>query len=87
MSNNLYSNNLPTTDIMLQAFYWDTRLEDPGKWYKFLESKVDEISEAKISLVWMPPPSKSRVWTFVGYTPMDYYDLGGISTMGSGLGS
>ena len=76
MSGNLYDNNLPTTDIMLQAFYWDTRLEDPGKWYKFLESKVDEISEAKISLVWMPPPSKSRVWTFVGYTPMDYYDLG-----------
>lgn len=61
---------------MLQAFYWDTRLDDPGKWYSHLKSKLDKISEAQISLVWLPPPSKSRVWTYVGYTPMDYYDLG-----------
>lgn len=76
MSENLYASNIPTSDIMLQAFYWDTKLDDPGKWYTHLQSKIGEISAAKINLVWMPPPSKSRVWTYVGYTPMDYYDLG-----------
>ncbi|MEM7758430.1 MAG: alpha-amylase family glycosyl hydrolase [Cyanobacteria bacterium P01_A01_bin.40] len=72
----LYDNNSPTSEIMLQAFYWDTKLDDPGKWYSILESQLNKISEAQINLVWLPPPSKSRVWTYVGYTPMDYYDLG-----------
>ena len=77
MADKLYGTNLPSSDIMLQAFYWDAMWKnEPGKWYTFLESKVEELKKAKIGLIWMPPPSKSRVWTFMGYTPMDYYDLG-----------
>ena len=77
MSKKLYGHDNPTSDIMLQAFYWDSMWKDKsGKWYRHLETMVDDIRSAKISLVWLPPPSKSRVTTFVGYTPMDYYDLG-----------
>ena len=72
----LYDSNTPTSDIMMQVFYWDTQIEDPGKWYTYLQTKLSDISTAKISLLWMPPSSKSYVRNYVGYTPMDYYDVG-----------
>lgn len=65
------------SDIMLQGFKWDARVN--GKvfqWYNHLTSKANDLEEAKIDMVWFPPPSKSKVQEWVGYTPIDYYDLG-----------
>lgn len=65
------------SDIMLQGFKWDAKVErEPYKWYKHLSEKANDIKDSKIDMVWFPPPSKSRVQEWVGYTPMDYYDLG-----------
>ncbi len=66
-----------TTEIMFQLFKWDaTHNGRIGDWYEYLKTKVSDLSEAGITHVWFPPPSKSRAQDWVGYTPMDYYDLG-----------
>lgn len=65
------------TDIILQAFKWDSKHNGKiGNWYNLLSSKVKIIGDMGISLVWLPPACKSRSQDWVGYTPMDYYDLG-----------
>ncbi|MBI5115340.1 hypothetical protein HZA56_02600 [Candidatus Poribacteria bacterium] len=50
-----------------------------------IASKAQDIQEAGITMVWMPPASKTPRWDLneegdpfsaCGYVPMDYYDLG-----------
>ncbi|CAN1208669.1 hypothetical protein TUMEXPCC7403_00510 [Tumidithrix helvetica PCC 7403] len=74
---NLYSENRATSDIMLQTFYWDVTVRgERGKWYTHLQSQLADFANAGITVLWLPPPSKSRYQHYMGYTPMDYYDLG-----------
>ncbi len=74
---NLYGENRATSDIMLQTFYWDVTVKgDRGKWYNYLQSQLTHFVNAGITVLWLPPPSKSRYQHYMGYTPMDYYDLG-----------
>lgn len=73
----LYNDSKPTSDIMLQTFYWNVTLKgERGKWYTHLQAQLDDFVKAGITVIWLPPPSKSRYSHYMGYTPMDYYDLG-----------
>lgn len=66
-----------SSDIILQAFKWDARHNHKiGNWYNLLKSKIPKMLESKITMVWLPPACKNRSQDWVGYTPMDYYDLG-----------
>src|SRR5262245_1297968 len=53
--------------VMLQGFYWESyRHGHPDKpewdnfgdkrWYEIIKDKADELRDAKIDLVWLPPP-------------------------------
>ena len=57
-------------EIVLQGFNWESHRD---KWYKKLESQVDEIAEAGFTAVWLPPPSDSV--SAQGYLPRDLYKL------------
>jgi alpha-amylase len=64
-------------EMMLQAFKWDATFNGRiGDWYEFLQGKISDIADAGFTHVWLPPPSKSREQDYMGYTPVDYYDLG-----------
>ena len=41
-----------------QGFNWES-WKQSGGWYKFLMGKVDDIAEAGITHVWLPPASHS----------------------------
>jgi glycosidase len=73
----LYGTDKSTSDVMLQGFCWDVTVKgERGKLYTHLLSLLPDFVEAGITLIWLPPPSKSRYQHYMGYTPMDYYDLG-----------
>lgn len=66
------------TEIMFQAFKWDaTHNGRIGDWWAHLQHDVlPEPKEARFTHVWLPPASKCRAQDWVGYAPMDFYDLG-----------
>ena len=42
----------------MQGFNWESWKQNGG-WYNFLMGKVDDIAEAGITHVWLPPASHS----------------------------
>jgi len=73
----LYGSSKATSDVMLQAFCWDITIKgERGKLYAHLQSLIGDFAAAGITLLWLPPPSKSRYQHYMGYTPMDFYDVG-----------
>lgn len=82
MPTKLYGTDEPTSAIMLQGFYWDALVNnETQRWYRFVKSKLGDIARAKISFIWLPSPCKERVQDYMGYTPMDYYDVGEYEQM------
>lgn len=71
---NPYAGSVPSqcTDIMLQAFYWDSnqsgKTHGDTKW-KTLQAQAEELA-AYFDLVWCPPSAKSSGG--VGYHPRQY---------------
>lgn len=73
----IYGHDQATSDIMFQAFCWDITIKsERGKLYAHLKSVLPDLVATGMTLLWLPPPSKSRYQHYMGYTPMDYYDLG-----------
>ncbi|MBQ7530433.1 MAG: hypothetical protein IJT12_01830 [Paludibacteraceae bacterium] len=78
-----YSGSAPAkcTDVVFQAFYWDS-YKDQGygrtKWIDYLNgsngTSAEEIGQW-FDLIWLPPMSKSTGGT--GYLPVDYSSLDG----------
>ncbi|CAM6101442.1 unnamed protein product [Calypogeia fissa] len=62
----------PLKVVMFQAFNWESWRSNPN-WYTFLHQKVQEIAEAGVTDVWLPPPSHSVAPQ--GYMPGRLYDL------------
>lgn len=64
-------------DIMMQAFSWDVHTQASitaeGGLYNFLNSRVSSYGAAGITVLWMPPPSKSTGG--VGYIPTQLFDF------------
>lgn len=64
-------------DVMLQAFSWDvdqqTSISTEGGLYNFLNNRASGYAAAGITVLWMPPPSKSTGG--VGYIPTELHNF------------
>lgn len=64
-------------NIMMQAFSWDVHnqasITAEGGLYNFLNNRAGSYAAAGISVLWMPPPSKSTGG--VGYIPTELYNF------------
>ena len=64
-------------DIMLQAFSWDVHnqasVTAEGGLYDFLNNRAGSYAAAGITVLWMPPPSKSTGG--VGYIPTELHNF------------
>ena len=74
-------------DVMMQAFYWDVPVDDSlknGTWWDNLANKATELSDAGITGIWTPAPSKGNfgIWD-MGYGIFDHYDLGNYNQKGT----
>ncbi len=66
--------NAQDEDVMFQAFDWNVQQQPAGQtWYGVLDQVKQEIADAGIDLIWMPPPSNSAAPQ--GYLPRELYDL------------
>lgn len=70
--------------VLMQGFYWDCaasegRLEN---WWPFVEAKVDQLADAGITAIWLPPAHKCDYRHSMGYDPYDYFDLGEFDQRG-----
>ncbi|KAI3436462.1 hypothetical protein D9Q98_005879 [Chlorella vulgaris] len=63
---------IPIEDtILFQGFGWDSCKD--GAWYKKVESMIPQLQAAKITHLWLPPPSQSVAPQ--GYLPGQLYNL------------
>ncbi len=74
--------------ILFQCFYWNSPILEKkvGGWWKYLDSRLDELHELGIQYLWLPPLSKScegQGSDAMGYDAYDYYDLGDYDQKGS----
>ncbi|KAF3784651.1 Alpha-amylase isozyme 3E [Nymphaea thermarum] len=58
--------------LLFQGFNWQSSKNTQG-WYRVLKNLVPQIGEARVTHVWLPPPSQSA--SPEGYLPGRYYDL------------
>lgn len=66
--------HIPWEDIILfQAFGWDSCKTKDGNWYAVIQNHIDDILQAHVTHLWLPPPSKSV--SKEGYLPSDLYNL------------
>ena len=67
--------------VLMQGFYWDA--QPGGVWYDSLTTQAARLGWAGFDAIWLPPPTKGAAsGSDVGYTPYDYYDLGGYDSCG-----
>ncbi len=74
-------------DVMLQAFYWDVPVDEEsknGSWWDSLAAQAAELSQAGITGIWTPAPSKGNFGIQdMGYGIFDHYDLGNYDQKGT----
>lgn len=72
--------------VMIQGFMWESHQQGKQKgeggyeyevdwkhkWYSHVKGKVDELSDAKFGLIWLPPPSQGEG---AGYHPQEYHNF------------
>ncbi|GAB4838376.1 hypothetical protein Ancab_027910 [Ancistrocladus abbreviatus] len=61
-----------SSTILFQGFNWES-CNKQGGWYNSLKNSVDDIAEAGVTHVWLPPPTHSVAPQ--GYLPGKLYDL------------
>jgi len=72
----------PSTEVMLQAFYWD--VPAGGTWWDNINSKLDEWKASGVTALWLPVISKAESGAFsMGYDPYDYFDFGQYNQKGT----
>ncbi len=63
--------------VVLQAFWWDYKNNNyPYSWSNYLTELAPRLKTMGVDAVWIPPSYKNQSPTWVGYGPMDHYDLG-----------
>ncbi|MFX0557401.1 alpha-amylase family glycosyl hydrolase [Maribacter sp. CXY002] len=71
-----FADSEPNNDVMLQAFWWDSYLDNKislsGSLYNFVEEKLVELSNANIDVIWLPPPSEGEG---MGYHPRELFNF------------
>eukprot|EP00184_Porphyridium_aerugineum_P001596 CAMPEP_0184707662 /NCGR_PEP_ID=MMETSP0313-20130426/37382_1 /TAXON_ID=2792 /ORGANISM="Porphyridium aerugineum, Strain SAG 1380-2" /LENGTH=531 /DNA_ID=CAMNT_0027169243 /DNA_START=202 /DNA_END=1797 /DNA_ORIENTATION=+ len=68
MSTNPGDFGVTTTEILFQAFNWES-CKHGGGWYKRLNQQANDIADTGITVIWFPPPSDSL--SPQGYMPRD----------------
>ena len=66
---------------MMQYFEWD--LANSGTHWNMVADQADELAEAGITALWLPPAYKAEGQNNVGYSPYDLYDLGEFNQKGT----
>ncbi|RTQ52353.1 alpha-amylase [Hymenobacter gummosus] len=70
--------------VMMQGFYWNTPVSTTaGTWWQNLGGKAQELSDAGITAIWLPPAYKGGSAQDVGYGVYDRYDLGEFNQKGT----
>ena len=73
--------------VLMQAFHWDCPRLDGQEftWWRFVTGKLDELSKAGFTALWLPPAGKAANigGMSMGYDVYDYYDLGSHDQKGS----
>lgn len=69
------------SDVMMQAFEWDSPAD--GGYYKFLKENAKKIKDAGIDALWLPPMCKGGGDQDVGYGIYDLWDLGEFDQKGT----
>jgi alpha-amylase len=67
-----YNGNDNGTDVMLQAFHWNSA--DEGGWYNIINNMASTI-RSYYTVVWMPPPNTAPSFAKQGYLPEEWYNL------------
>ncbi len=74
------STHAQTTKIKkatLQGFWWDYKNDNyPGSWSNYLTELAPRLKTMGFDAIWIPPCYKNQAPNWVGYGPMDHYDLG-----------
>ena len=87
----LYVLTLHGQDVMMQGWYWDypkSECDGVDPWAVQLENKVNDLTEAGITMVWLPPVSRASFGNCSnGYDPLDLYDLGEFGGGATGFGT
>lgn len=70
--------------VVLQGFWWDYKNNNfTNSWSNYLTELAPRLKTMGIDAVWIPPCYKNQSPTWVGYGPMDHYDLGDKFQKGS----
>ncbi len=89
----LNSQTIRHKKVILQGFWWDYKNTNfPNGWANYLAELAPRLKQLGIDGVWIPPSYKNQSPTWVGYGPMDHYDLGdkfqkGSPTTPTGMGT
>ncbi len=71
-----YADDDVYNDVMMQSFWWDTytdsKITSVGTFYQFMSSKLIDISNAHIDVVWLPPTSEGEG---MGYHPRQLFNF------------
>jgi alpha-amylase len=71
-----YADDDVYNDVMMQSFWWDTytdtKVTSVGTFYQFMSSKLIDISNAHIDVVWLPPTSEGDG---MGYHPRELFNF------------
>lgn len=72
---------IPTNGTMMQYFEWD--LPDDGTLWTKVKTESQNLSNAGITALWLPPAYKGSGSNDVGYGVYDLYDLGEFNQKGT----
>lgn len=67
------SKSLIESQVLLQAFNWNSWRQHNKSYYKYIQSQSQVIKDVGINGIWIPPCSKSV--SPQGYMPLDLYNL------------
>ena len=79
--------------VIFQAFWWNFKNDNyPSGYANYLAELAPRLKQIGFDAIWIPPSYKNYQPTYVGYGPMDQYDLGdkyqkGVPTTPTGLGT
>lgn len=76
----LFLGKAQSQDVMMQAWYWDFFNQNNSglSWAKHLENRANDLKEAGITYMWMPPTNRTSTSNDMsnGYNPKDLFDYG-----------
>jgi len=82
---NINSIQAQVKKVALQGFWWDYKNNNyPFGWANYLADLAPRLRVAGLDAIWIPPVYKNQESTWVGYGPMDHYDLGDKYQKGGG---